>query len=297
MLPRRQISALPLALTLCLPGPAPAQRSSSRPSASPPHSVQLDYQLIRRGELEAWLQAAPAANPQRELRLRQLFIQVGCAGNDLWEEPVSGASGRNVLCELPAGAGAGEIFIGAHWDHVAVGAGVVDNWSGAALLPALYLSQAKTARRHTLVFVGFAAEERGELGSRALVKELRRQHAPVVAMVNMDSLGVGPTRIWGSRADPHLLADAASVLFSLGLRPSIVNVDRVGSTDSESFRLAGYPAITFHSLTQQTWAILHSPQDQYAAIRFGDYYDSYRGLAAYVAYLDRVLPLVPARRR
>ena len=68
-----------------------------------------------------------------------------------------------------------------------------------------------------------------------------------------------------------------------------VNVDQVGTTDSESFADAKIPRITVHSLTQETLGILHTPKDQLSAIRFSDYYDSYRLIAGYIAYLDTKL--------
>jgi len=44
--------------------------------------------------------------------------------------------------------------------------------------------------------------------------------------------------------------------------------------------------VMLHSITQQTLSILHSPNDNIGKIHFSDYYDSYRLIAAYLAYLD-----------
>jgi hypothetical protein len=65
-----------------------------------------------------------------------------------------------------------------------------------------------------------------------------------------------------------------------------VNVDRVGKSDEEFFIQRKVPAIIVHSLTQETIPILHSPKDNYAAIRQQDYYDTYRLLSGYLALLD-----------
>ncbi len=44
-----------------------------------------------------------------------------------------------------------------------------------------------------------------------------------------------------------------------------------------------------HSVTQDRFGILHSSLDDLAAVRLNDYYDTYRLLAAYLAYLDTAL--------
>jgi hypothetical protein len=41
--------------------------------------------------------------------------------------------------------------------------------------------------------------------------------------------------------------------------------------------------------------ILHSPQDKLDKIRMGDYYDSYRLIAAYLVTLDKFLGEKPAQ--
>jgi hypothetical protein len=68
-----------------------------------------------------------------------------------------------------------------------------------------------------------------------------------------------------------------------------VNVDRVGTTDSESFAQFKIPRITIHSVTQETWPILHSKQDALTAIHPDDYYASYHFIVAYLAFLDATL--------
>ena len=68
-----------------------------------------------------------------------------------------------------------------------------------------------------------------------------------------------------------------------------VNVEQIGSTDSEQFASGKIPRITIHSLTQQAWnaRILHTDKDRFSAINLDDYYQSYRLIAAYGAFLDQ----------
>ena len=47
--------------------------------------------------------------------------------------------------------------------------------------------------------------------------------------------------------------------------------------------------LLIHSITQEPLPILHSPRDRMDAIHLADYYDTYRLIAAYLAYLDVTL--------
>jgi Zn-dependent M28 family amino/carboxypeptidase len=181
--------------------------------------------------------------------------------------------------------------VGAHTDHVdSFGDGVVDNWTGASLLPSLLYSLSGQSRRHTFVFVGFAAEEQGLVGSAYYAEHLTpEQRTRVEAMVNMDSLGLTPTKVWATHADKALLDALVSVASASSLPIAAVNVDGLGTADSESFARYQIPRITLHSVTQETWPILHSVRDQLNAVKMKDYYDSYHLIAEYLAYLDDTL--------
>jgi peptidase M28-like protein len=102
----------------------------------------------------------------------------------------------NVICLLP-GSSDKVIIVGAHFDRVSEGDGVVDNWSGASLLPSLYEAVKSEPRKHTYTFIGFTDEEVGEVGSRLYVRQMTKEQVfATEAMVNMDTLGLTPTEIW-----------------------------------------------------------------------------------------------------
>jgi Zn-dependent M28 family amino/carboxypeptidase len=126
-------------------------------------------------------------------------------------------------------------------------------------------------REHTYILVGFAAEEEGETGSGFYVHQMSKDAIRSTdAMLNMDTPGLGPTLAWQSHSD-HLLTGALRHLAKrLNLPLSAVNVENVGSSDSEQFAAKKIPRITVHSLSQQDWnqGILHSKKDQLAAIKF-----------------------------
>jgi Zn-dependent M28 family amino/carboxypeptidase len=205
------------------------------------------------------------------------------------EQKVKYSSYSNVICQLP-GETQEVIIVGAHFDKVEKGTGAIDNWSGASLLASLYQSLSSTKRRHTFIFVAFCQEESGMVGSDYYASHMTKDEVSrTEAMVNLDTLGLSPTKVWVHRADKNLVSALGAVSKALNLPASEVDVERVGSTDSESFAARHIPRITIHSLTQQTLPILHSNADTLKQLRPNEYYDTYRLISGYLAYLDETL--------
>ena len=222
------------------------------------------------------------------MRLRQLFAESGCSAEQVSEQLVKKKEPPNLICVLP-GTSDQEIVVGAHFDHVKAGVGVVDNWSGASLLPSLLFSIKHEPRKHTYVFVAFMGEESGLVGSEYYVSHLtKEQRLKVQAMVNMDTLGLGPTEVWVSHSDDRLLRLLDAVARSLHAPLQGMNVEKVGTTDSESFAHYKTPRITLHSLTQETLSILHTQKDSFDKIKMSDYYESYLLIAGYLIALDQM---------
>jgi Zn-dependent M28 family amino/carboxypeptidase len=310
-----------LALALCILPQSAAQDDSER--------------LASRETVASRLKAFSTDNGERESRIRKWLAEAGCKRGNLSEQYVErqvapeldaskeqpqrrppqqfpGAQSQishdretqptreppappNVICVL-SGQTTEAIVVAAHTDKVeGAGDGVVDNWSGAALLPSLVFSLEQRPRRHTFVFVGFTAEEKGLVGSAYYAAHLSRvERTHVAAVVNLDSLGLGPTEVWASHADKVLLEQLMNTAASVKLPVSEMNVDQLGTADSESFAPYHIPRITLHSVKPENWRILHSSRDTVEAIRFSDYYDSYRLIAAYLDDLDRELGKPPA---
>jgi Zn-dependent M28 family amino/carboxypeptidase len=129
---------------------------------------------------------------------------------------------------------------------VRAGDGVVDNWSGASLLPSIYEAITIEPRKHTYVFIGFTDEEPGEVGSRFYARQItKEQVAATEAMVNMDTLGLASTEVWARRSDKRLLAVLVYVARQLNVPVTAVNFEQVGSTDSEQLQSAKSPALRF----------------------------------------------------
>jgi Zn-dependent M28 family amino/carboxypeptidase len=144
--------------------------------------------------------------------------------------------------------------------------------------------------RHRFVFIGFAGEEGGLLGSREYVKKLPKEAVGAIqAMVNLECLGTTPPKVWANRADQRLLNAYAAVMHALHQEAVASNVEKVGDDDSHPFLNARVPVITIHSITQETLPVLHSNRDSLQAIHPDDYYAAYRVVALYLAYLDSAL--------
>lgn len=251
--------------------------------------VNITYILLPRPVIEARLGQYAGDDKQREATLKKMFTESGCGAEDLSEQPVKGSTLPNLICVLP-GDSEKTIIIGAHFDHVPAGNGVVDNWSGAALLPSLYQSVKSAERTHTYIFIAFTDEERGQVGSRYYARRMTKQQvANTDAMVNIEALGLAPAEVWASHSDNRLIGNLLYVAHLLEMTVAGVDVQSSGSTDSEQFGDRHIPRITIHSLTQQAWEdrILHTAKDNLVAVQLDDYYKSYSLLAPYVAFLDQ----------
>lgn len=262
-------------------------------------AAQQNIQFVRpRGPaLEARLKAVTDDNAARAVEIRKQLSAAGCP--EVEEQKVRGDREPNLICRIP-GTNGHTIVVGAHYDREGKGSlGAADNWTGAALLATLVENVKGAPRQHDFVFVAFAAEEQGLVGSKRFVKTLPgEQRKRVRAMVNLDTLGLADTKVAVKTSDEELVQRLAQVAQSLNLPVARVDVDQVGTSDSESFLKAGMPAINIHSITQQTWTVLHTKDDQLAALDLPAYERTALLVSAYLAYLDltpRSAPAPPAR--
>jgi len=101
------------------------------------HAQTVRSRPLPQQVVESRLQRYAGDDAQRAATLKEVFAEAGCTGSHLTEQPVKGSKLSNIICVLP-GSGDRIIIVGAHYDHISAGDGVVDNWSGASLLPSLY---------------------------------------------------------------------------------------------------------------------------------------------------------------
>lgn len=248
--------------------------------------AQIRFEVVKPEIVQARLARYRGNDLQREATLFKSFVEAGCPAANLSEQPVPKRKQPNVICVLP-GDTAEEVVVGAHFDHVPAGSGVVDNWSGASLLPSLFQSLLGSRHKHTFAFIGFTGEEDGEIGSDFYVKSLSTAElSRIKLMVTIDTIGLGPTEVWVSRSDRKAvgLLNATAQLMKLPLIG--VNVDGFGESDEEPFIKRGVRTITVHTVTNENKRVLHSELDRLAAINLQDYYNTYRLLAGFLAELD-----------
>jgi hypothetical protein len=237
-----------------------------------------------KGEILLHFQEMPLNDPERAAQIKALFAQEGCDGSMLQEQPVEGASTPNIICRLQ-GEGDATVIVGAHYDRNSSAARPIDNWSGAALLPALYHCLHQRKRHRSFIFVAFADKGGDLTGARFFAAHLSpAQVRGTQAMVNLDVLGLSPTKVWASRSDKELVHNLVVMMYTLKIPGSQVDMEGAGSTDAEPFASLQIPSITIHSLTQQNLA-----EGATTAFRPTNYYDTYRLLCGYLAYLDTVL--------
>ena len=231
--------------------------------------------------LQLRLRLSPASNELRQESLFRLFQEAGCP--DLRLHPLKGAP-PNVVCGVP-GTRRTTILVTAHFDKTKRGQGVLDNWSGASLLPSLVEALLREPRSARFVFIGFSNEERGLVGSRLYTRQMPpHEWREIRAVVNIDCVGAGPLKYWTPRADKGLAELALRVASETRIPLEAVRLKRV-DTDSHPFARKKIPVIDFVSLTQPMIKLLHTPRDNFDIMRMEEYQNSFRLISAFLTRL------------
>jgi Peptidase family M28 len=168
---------------------------------------------------------------------------------------VPGRRERNVVADLD-GQSEEAIVVSAHYDSVWRGPGVVDNATGVEGLRRVAEQLAGRGHMRSLIFVAFAAEEIGCVGSRQYVydAQIAGDLERIKACVNLDCIAHGDR--FELMASPPALAERARGLADeLGLADRYeLNVGAAGpGVDAYAFAEVGVPAAT----------LAHFPYDEY----------------------------------
>ncbi len=247
---------------------------------------RLAVELVPPAVIQQRLETGLVRNKDRQNAASKLFEKVGCA---VQEQKFSKRA--NLICELP-GEARQTIIVGAHSDFIDRGTGIVDDWSGTALLSSLYQNLHEQGRKHTFRFIAFSGEEGGLLGSSAYVKAMTPEERDrTQAFINLECLGVATPKVWVHRTNPTLLKYLAEVAAATHTDLAGVNVDSVGDDDTHPFFSQKIPVASIHSLTPQNFRLLHTPEDRISAINRDNYYAAYKLIAFYLLYLDEKLPV------
>src|SRR3989338_6582697 len=234
----------------------------------------------------------------RETYFQNFFIRASF-GKSLIYIPAA-----NVIGLLPANDSSlsdNYIFIGAHYDHLGFGThgslspdepaihnGTDDNASGTAgVLEAARIWAKTTVPHGNLVFVTFAGEELGLLGSQYLVEHAPDTLSKTFAMFNMDMIGRMQENNLiifgtGTAAEWSPMIDEAEKNFDLIIRrkPS-----GLSPSDNTSFYLNNIPVLFFHTGTHTEY---HHPSDDINLINFP-------GMVKTLSFLNNILMLTTAR--
>jgi Zn-dependent M28 family amino/carboxypeptidase len=257
--------------------------------------------LVQSEFLTRDVDAFPLANAERQAHMRKLFEAAHCP--EIHEVPLGKKPvPATIVCVWP-GSQPEAIVVGAHFDKVEKGEGKIDNATGSVLLPHLMRALHSSPKQHTFIYCAFAEEEQGLLGSKALVKkglpgrEKELFSQSIKAMINIDSVATGNTAIALSNSDQWLAAIARSIASALKVPLDFINVDQVGRSDGASFAAKGVPSIEFHSLTNETFPILHTERDTMKEFKADHYSDTYRLIAFYLAHLDTAILSRPVKKK
>lgn len=232
-------------------------------------------------ELHAAFEGVPRGNGARELAAIELFA-THCP--EVETRRIAGSTQRNVLCLLP---GPGEpVMVGAHYDRIGSGAGIVDNWSGVLMTSELLREFASKRRQSAFVFVAFGAEETGLKGSKTLARQLRPR-----VMINIDTVGLREPRV-DPRSDRTLrdLAHREGTLIGLTLLAPRI---RWMSGDWEPFRRRGVPVLNLHSLRPRDERAVHTSKDRADRIRVDHWGHTLELVSRVLWSLDRAAAAAP----
>ncbi|MBI4902562.1 MAG: M28 family peptidase [Acidobacteria bacterium] len=187
---------------------------------------------------------------------------------------------RNIVGMIP-GESDEYVIIGAHYDHLGLGdqhslapsligkihPGADDNASGSAgLLELARYFGARPKMKRGLLFLSFAGEELGLLGSAYYAEHPTLPLDKAVAMINMDMIGRpanGRIFVNGTGTGSNLKAIIDKAASSTDLKVDLAEKSGYGSSDHTSFTAKQVPVIFFFSGLHADY---HKPSDTWDKI-------------------------------
>ena len=168
------------------------------------------------------------------------------------------------------------LIIGAHLDHVGSHAGLLfpganDNASGSSavieLAKAFQNSERKPKR--SILFVLFASEEQGLLGSKYFVQNMKIDPEKVIAMFNLDCIGYGDSiQVGNGKSSPNL-SNIARKTDESNFKLMVNDTWNGGGADLTPFYEKGIPGLYF--VSKYSYDHLHQPTDKPETLNNGLY--------------------------
>jgi hypothetical protein len=254
--------------------------------AAGPVDAGIPFVQVRAATAEAWISAAGKdlaqieASIDKELKPQTFALPDSMQVNAQVDLKREVKTVRNIWGYLP-GETAEYVIIGAHYDHLGLGEqfsmapsevgkvhpGADDNASGTAGVIELarwFGSQPKPKRG--ILFLAFAGEELGLLGSRYYVDHPALPLEKAVAMINLDMIGrLRDKKVYvgGSRTGTTFQPLLEDVLPKHNLKMDISGGAEAGSSDHASFTSKQIPVLFFFSGLHSDY---HKPGDTWDKI-------------------------------
>jgi Iap family predicted aminopeptidase len=227
--------------------------------------------------------AVPCKDEDRLNAVKALFEKMGAPSSSISIEKYKNV--ENLVVRKP-GAAQEIVVIGAHYDKVADGCGAVDNWSGIVTIAHLYRTLKDIPLKKTVMFVAFGKEEKGLIGSRAMVEAIdKEQLEQYCSMINIDSFGLAPPQVLDNTSNKNLTSLTASVAKEMKMPFAHARVEGADA-DSSSFLEKKIPAVTLHGLSNDWMSILHTKNDKASKVNEVSVYLGYRLVLALVVRLN-----------
>lgn len=255
-------------------------------SVSGPENVGIVFAQVKNAVADSWLRSAGKSLKDLQGHIDALTQPASFAFADSQKVllhvdiETTRATVNNVLAWLP-GQTDEYVIVGAHYDHLGRGnfdslapsqigqihPGADDNASGTAgvLEMARLLAPKRGKLKRSILFMDFAGEELGLLGSAEWVKEPTRPLAKATAMINMDMIGrIKDEKVYvggvGTGSTFKAVLDQAEKDEPLKIEPSLSGYS---SSDHTSFVTKKIPVLFFFSGLHSDY---HKPSDTWDKI-------------------------------
>jgi Iap family predicted aminopeptidase len=239
-------------------------------------------------EIKSEFDTVPCKNEERQNAVKALFEKMGADSSEITIDKFKNVENVVVRKAAVTPETANEkIVIGAHYDKTSMGCGAVDNWTGIVALAHIYRTLREVPLDKTILFVAFGEEEKGLVGSAAMVEPIKKeQAAEYCAMINMDSIGLAVPQVIESISSKKLIDFLASLAKEMNI-PFERKYFTGGSSDSDSFIKKNIPAITIHGLSNNWKNILHTGNDKAEKVNVESVYQGYRLALALLIRIDK----------
>ncbi len=227
----------------------------------------------------------PCEERERLNAVKSLFSKMSAQAEEVLTEKRDGV--ENIIVRKQ-GQAQGIIVVGAHYDKSRDGCGAIDNWTGIVALTHIYRSLKDVQLQKTLIFAAFGKEEEGLLGSKAMVRGIKKEEvSQYCAMVNIDSLGMAAPQVLENASSKTLVNSMTELAQRMKMPFTKISIPEAGA-DSIPFIEKKIPAVTISAVGNGWTEVLHTRNDQVTKVNSTSVYLGYRLALALVVEMDNL---------